>query len=245
MPSMAYAVQCVVASAVVEAAALSGVIVAAAAAPNAAAARSASFSVTHGAAARAFLASGMIAASATPTSAATTTPGSARTVSAAATREAPRTAAAGAVPAFAAAAATTVDSVAAAATAAAGGAALAAAPAPVTCLGPRAAVALATRPELLWRVSLVALPCLECLSPYQSAAPLWCPELLRIPRRPMSRPVPPPSCLILSVTWLVAARQWLQLQWPLPRLLPCGCKRAALQPTQICEFSWVPDHVGV
>jgi len=145
LPGMAYAVQRVVDNAVAEAAALSGVIVAAAAAPNAAAARSASFPGPHGAAVRASIARGEMAASVAPTSAATTTPGSALTVSAAAAREAPRTAVAAAAPAVAAAAATAVASEAAAATAAAGGAALAADPAPVTGLGPRAAVALAPR----------------------------------------------------------------------------------------------------
>ncbi|OSX79456.1 hypothetical protein BU14_0076s0012 [Porphyra umbilicalis] len=130
LPSMAYAVQRVVDNVVAEAAALSGVSVATAAAPKAAAERSASFPAPHGAAARASIASGRMAAAAAPTSAATTTPGPARTVSAAAAREAPRTEAAAAAPAVAAAAAAAVASMAAAATAAAGSAALAAAPAP-------------------------------------------------------------------------------------------------------------------
>jgi len=63
--------------------------------------------------------------------------------------------------------------------------------------------------EVLWRLSLVALPCPVLLSPSRSAAHPWRPVLLPIPRRPMSRPVPPPSSLILSLTWLVAAPQLL------------------------------------
>jgi len=219
---MAYAVQRVVDNAMAEAAAPSGVIVAAAAAPNAAEARGASFSAPHGAAARASIARGRMAASAAPASAATTTPGPARTVSSAAARDAPRTAAAAAAPPVAAAAATTVASVAAAATAAAGGTALAAAPAHVTGLGIAPRFPWHPVLELLWHLSLVALPCPVFLAPSRSAAHLWLPVLLRIPRRPMLRPVPPPGRLNLSLAWLVAASQLLPLQWPLLRLLPRG-----------------------
>jgi len=222
LPSMAYAVQRVVDNAMAEAATQSGVIVATAAAPNAAAARGASFSATHGAAARASVARGRMAASAAPASAATTTPGPAHTGSSAAAREAQRTAAAAAAPVVAAAAATTVASVAAAATAAAGGAALAAAPDHVTGLGIAPRFLWHPVLALLWHLSLVALPCPVFLSPSRSAAHLWLPVLLRIPRRPMSRPVPPPSRLNLTLAWLVAASQVLPLQWPLPRLLPRG-----------------------